>query len=53
MTRESDKAGNDQESALKLWVVLSRAHQAVGELAKLDIERGDLSLTEFAGIEVL
>lgn len=53
MTREIRKVGSDEELSLKLWVVLSRAHEAVGELAKLDIERGELSLTEFAVLEVL
>ncbi|MBA2682995.1 MAG: MarR family transcriptional regulator [Gemmatimonadaceae bacterium] len=51
MTRIPDTT--EQDAALKLWVVLSRAHEAVAELAKLDIERGELSLTEFAVLEVL
>ncbi|MEP7087884.1 MAG: MarR family transcriptional regulator [Gemmatimonadota bacterium] len=51
MTRNPD--ATEQDAALKLWVVLSRAHEAVAGLAKLDIERGELSLTEFAVIEVL
>ena len=49
----ADRNDPDQDAALKLWVVLSRAHEAVGEIAKLDIERGELSLTEFAVMEVL
>lgn len=53
MTRETRKPESDQQTALKLWVVLSRAHESVSELAKLDIERGELSLTEFAVIEAL
>jgi MarR family 2-MHQ and catechol resistance regulon transcriptional repressor len=53
MARNGRTPDSDQDAALKLWVVLSRAHEAVGELAKLDIERGELSLTEFAVLEVL
>lgn len=53
MTRNAGKPKADQQAALKLWVVLSRAHEAVGDFAKLDIERGELSLTEFAVIEAL
>ena len=51
----SDPASNnaEQTAALKLWVVLSRAHETVAELAKLDVERGELSLTEFAVMEAL
>ena len=48
--RSSDPA---LAAALKLWVVLSRAHESVAELAKQDVERGELSLTEFAVVEVL
>jgi MarR family 2-MHQ and catechol resistance regulon transcriptional repressor len=43
----------EQAAALKLWVVLNRAHESVAEMAKLDVERGDLSLTEFGVVEVL
>lgn len=43
----------DQEAALKLWVVLSRAHETIGDMARADVERGELSLTEFAVMEVL
>ncbi len=53
MTPTARKQESDEATALKLWVVLSRAHRAVAALAKLDIERGELSLTEFAVIEVL
>jgi MarR family 2-MHQ and catechol resistance regulon transcriptional repressor len=44
---------DEQNAALKLWVVLSRAHEAVAEMAKRDVERGELSLTEFAVMEAL
>jgi len=53
MPRRATTPDSEQDAALKLWVVLSRAHEAVAELAKLDIERGELSLTEFAVLEVL
>jgi MarR family 2-MHQ and catechol resistance regulon transcriptional repressor len=43
----------EQNAALKLWVVLNRAQEAVAELAKRDVERGELSLTEFAVMEAL
>lgn len=53
MPRDATTPGSEQNAALKLWVVLSRAHGAVAKLAKLDIERGELSLTEFAVLEAL
>jgi MarR family 2-MHQ and catechol resistance regulon transcriptional repressor len=53
MPRDRKTPDLEKDAALKLWVVLSRAHEAVAELAKLDIERGELSLTEFAVIEAL
>ncbi len=40
-------------AALKLWVVLSRAHAAVGRHAEADIARHGLTLTEFAILEAL
>ena len=43
----------EQSAALKLWVVLNRAQEAVEELAKRDVERGELSLTEFGVLEAL
>lgn len=53
MASDSKPANAEQAAALKLWVVLSRAHEAVGELARIDVERGELSLTEFAVLEAL
>lgn len=44
---------SDQEIALKLYVVLSRAHLAVERHAQDDIARHDLSQGEFAILEVL
>lgn len=43
----------DQELALKLYVVLSRAHSAVERHAELDIARHGLSHGEFAIMEAL
>ena len=43
----------DREIALKLWVVLSRAYQAVQVHAQADQERSSLSEGEFAVLEVL
>src|ERR1039458_5341384 len=40
-------------TALKLWVVLSRSHDALVEVLKADIERHDLTLAEFAVMEAL
>src|SRR5690606_27153174 len=41
------------ESALKLWIVLSRAHAAVSRRVEADIARHALSPGEFAILEVL
>jgi len=43
----------DRELALKLWVVLTRAYQAVQRHATADQERHGLSEGEFAVLEVL
>jgi MarR family 2-MHQ and catechol resistance regulon transcriptional repressor len=40
-------------TALKLWVVLSRSHDALAEVMKADIERHDLTPAEFAVMEAL
>ncbi|MDQ2767568.1 MAG: MarR family transcriptional regulator [Gemmatimonadota bacterium] len=53
MSNEEKSSGSEQDAALKLWIVLSRAYDSVAELAKLDVERGELSLTEFAVVEAL
>lgn len=39
--------------ALKLWVVLSRSHDALVEVVKADIERHDLTIAEFGVLEAL
>lgn len=43
----------ETSNALKLWVVLSRAHAAVEEHARADAQRHGLTLAEFAILEVL
>ena len=43
----------DRELALKLWVVLNRAYNAVGEHARADQARHELSEGEFAVLETL
>jgi MarR family 2-MHQ and catechol resistance regulon transcriptional repressor len=42
-----------ESSALKLWVVLARTHQALYRFAEADVERHGLSMTEFAILEAL
>lgn len=43
----------EQDAALKLWVVLSRAHAAVAAHAEADVMRHGLSLAEFGALEAL
>lgn len=45
--------GDAADTALKLFVVLSRAHRALGEHARRDQERHSLGATEFAVLEAL
>lgn len=40
-------------TALKLWVVMSRSHDALVEVLKADIERHDLTIAEFGVMEAL
>ena len=42
-----------EEAALKLWVVLSRAHTAIARHADADIARSELTPGEFAILETL
>lgn len=46
-------SGPDPDTALKLWVVLARAHQAIYARAAADIARYGLTLTEFGILEAL
>jgi len=48
-----DDREREQALALKLWVVLARAHGAVSEHVKADIARHELTAGEFAVLEVL
>jgi len=43
----------EHDDALKLWVVLSRAHDAVARLARADIARHGLTEGEFGVLELL
>ena len=53
-SRTADPAENEaQATALKLWVVLARATNAVQEHLVASVTRHDLTLTEFAILEVL
>ena len=45
--------GEAADTALKLFVVLSRAHRAIAEHARRDQERHRLGVTEFAVLEAL
>ena len=47
------RAASAEDTALKLWVVLSRAQLAIARHAAADVERHGLTLGEFAIIEVL
>lgn len=42
-----------ESSALRLWVILSRAHSAVARHAEADVARHGLTIAEFAIIEAL
>ncbi len=43
----------EETSALRLWVILSRAHAAIATHASADVARHGLTLAEFAIIEAL
>ena len=49
----STTSDRKQEAALKLWVVLARAYNAVAARMSEDVARHDLTPTEFAILEVL
>ena len=46
-------ASGEQQSALHLWVVMSRAHAAIAAHAAADVAQHGLTLAEFAILEVL
>jgi MarR family 2-MHQ and catechol resistance regulon transcriptional repressor len=52
-TGASTTSDRKQEAALKLWVVLARAYNAVSARLSEDVARHDLTPTEFAILEVL
>lgn len=43
----------DREISLKLWVVLARAFRAMADRSRRDVERHDLTGSEFAVLEAL
>ena len=53
MSETPDPYELDRAAALKLWVVLSRAHAAIARKTAEDVERQGLSMTDFAVLEVL
>lgn len=52
-THPGPQKDEDTAAALKLWVVLNRAHRAIGEHARRQIERQGLRPTEFGVLEAL
>jgi MarR family 2-MHQ and catechol resistance regulon transcriptional repressor len=50
--REPDVSPAERE-ALRLWIVLSRAHAAIAEHAVADVARHDLTIAEFGILEAL
>ena len=52
-TGGSTTSDRRQEAALKLWVVLARAYNAVSARMSEDVARHELTPTEFAILEVL
>jgi MarR family 2-MHQ and catechol resistance regulon transcriptional repressor len=52
-TGASTTSDRKQETALKLWVVLARAYNAVAARLSEDVARHELTPTEFAILEVL
>lgn len=51
--RDPVSYGSTADTALKLFVVLSRAHRAISEHTRRDQERHGLGATEFAVLEAL
>lgn len=47
------RATAPESAALKLWVVLMKAHRAMLDFAESDVARHGLSMTEFAILEAL
>lgn len=52
-TSEAISYGGSADTALRLLVVLSRAHRAITEHTRRDVERHGLGLTEFGVLEAL
>lgn len=52
-TQPDVQRDEDTAAALKLWVVLNRAHRAITEQARRQVERQGLRPTEFGVLEAL
>lgn len=48
-----DETGTDTAAALRLWVILNRAVNSIGDVLAEQVSGHDLSYTEFAVLEVL
>src|ERR1700734_3189912 len=46
-------SGKAQMEAPRLWLVLSRGHRALNQIAERSIEQAGLGLTDFAALEAL
>ena len=46
-------SGNSQMTAPRLWLVLSRCHRALSQIAERSIQDAGLGLTDFAALEAL
>ena len=53
VTKKTPTLDAGEASALRLWVILSRAHDAVARHAEADVARHGLTIAEFGIIEAL
>ena len=52
-TRKPPTLDAGEAAALRLWVILSRAHEAIGRHAEADVARHGLTIAEFGILEAL
>lgn len=52
-SRKSPTLDAGEASALRLWVILSRAHEAIARHAEADVARHGLTIAEFGILEAL
>lgn len=52
-TRKAPTLDAGEASALRLWVILSRAHAAIARHAEADVARHELTIAEFGILEAL